>query len=388
MRSPQRGFVIFVLLALVAVAFLGFCLWTLSHAMNARVEDVRTHGLPPATTGDAPFVEAWSVPLEPPLVHEMALNPGVKGQFFALNNNQILRFDADGTPLARFAAPPKSTRIATDPTGALPYLMVVSKSTKWTGAIDYVVTTDDFLQALDGDGREVWKKRFDPKEVSTLEPVIATLNSRPVVVLSASNRIVCLDAAGTELWNIPLWHHPGTVTGVDLPDGSGLLLAAVAPKKGIVRIGGDGEVLGAWAESDGPSRFRAINTHGGIFGISLGQIRGRGQGVLHALTFFDGGGAIIREVELPPNAPQLAYSAIAAMDVDGSGRRNWVIALGDGTIMLFSPTGEQLARQTTGARLRTVMALPQNSGPDLLVTATHRGLTAWRPVPGRIHPPR
>jgi hypothetical protein len=109
---------------------------------------------------------------------------------------------------------------------------------------------------------------------------------------------------------------------------------------------------------------------------------------MHALAFFDGGGAVIREVELPPNAPQLSYAPIAAMDVDGSGRRNWVIALGDGTIMVFSPAGQQLARQTTGARHRTVIALPQNSGPDLLITATHRGLTAWRPLPGRIRPPR
>lgn len=390
MRSRQSGFVIFVLLALVAVAFLGFCLWTLSRAMDARIDDVRTHGLPPATTGDAPFAEAWSVSLEPPLVHEMALSPGATGEFLALNNSQILRFDANGTRLAKFAAPPKSTRIATDPTGALPYLMVVSSSTKWTGAIDYVVTTDDFLHALDSSGREVWKKRFDPNEVSTLEPVIATLNSRPVVVLSASKRIVCLDAAGAELWNIPLWHHPGTVTVADLPDGNGPLLAALAPKGTIVRIGADGKVLGPWGEGDGPRRFRTIKTHEGIYGVSLRQVfgRGRGQGVMHAVAFFDGGGAIIREIELPPNSPQLAYSAIAAMDVDGSGRRNWVIALGDGTILLFSPTGEQLARQTTGARLRTVLALPQRNGPDLLVTATHRGLAAWRPVAGRMLPAR
>jgi hypothetical protein len=265
----------------------------------------------------------------------------------------------------------------------------VSSSTKWTGAIDYVVTTDYFLQALDAGGREIWKKRFDPKEVSTLEPVVATLNARPVVVLSASRRILCLDAAGVELWNIPLWHHPGTVTVADLPgDAGGSLLAALAPKKEIVRIGAHGKVLGAWGDGDGPSRFRTITTNGGVYGISLRQVFGRGQGVMHALAFFDGGGAIIREVELPPNAPQLSYAPIAAMDVDGSGRRNWVIALGDGTIMVFSPAGQQLARQTTGARHRTVIALPQNSGPDLLITATHRGLTAWRPLPGRIRPPR
>lgn len=65
-----------------------------------------------------------------------------------------------------------------------------------------------------------------------------------------------------------------------------------------------------------------------------------------------------------------------------------MIALGDGRILVYSPLGEELARHATGMRLRTLMALPQRSGPDLLITATHRGLTAWRPVPGRIHPAR
>jgi hypothetical protein len=384
MRSRQNGPAVFILLALVALVFFGFCLWALSQAMNTRVEDAQTHGLPSATTGDAPFVQMWSVSLNPPLVHEMALSPGQPGQFVALNRNEILRFDDRGARLATFAAPPKSTRIATDPTGALPYLMVVSSKTKWTGAIDYVVTTDDFLHALDGGGREIWKKRFDPKDVSVLEPVIARFSGTPVVVLSASKRIICFDVNGAELWNVPFWHHPQTVT----EDGSGGLLAAKAPTEEIVRISADGKVLGAWGKGDGPRRFRAIKTENGVYGVSLRQVFGTAPGVRQALAFFDAGGAIIREIELPPDAGLLTYAPIAAMDVDGSGRRNWVVALADGTILVFSPTGEQIARHTTGMRLRTVMTLPQNSGPDLLITSTYRGLTAWRPVAGRLNPPR
>jgi hypothetical protein len=115
---------------------------------------------------------------------------------------------------------------------------------------------------------------------------------------------------------------------------------------------------------------------------------GRGPGVRQALAFFDGEGAVIREAELPADAALLTYAPIAAMDVDGSGHRNWVVALGDGTILVYSPLGERLARHIAGSRLRTLLAVPQPEGPDLLVVATHGGLTAWRPVLGRMQPPR
>src|SRR5947207_7236112 len=167
----MRSQTVIVLLIFVVLLFLAFSLWALLQSMNASMNLVESYGVPAASTGDAAFVEEWSVTLNPPLVHEMALSPGAKGAFFALNNDVIIRFDAtNGAQLAKFAAPAKSARMATDPSGAMPYLMVVSSSTKWTGAIDYVVTTDYFLHALDTAGREVWKNRFDPKDVSVLEP--------------------------------------------------------------------------------------------------------------------------------------------------------------------------------------------------------------------------
>ncbi|MCA1562344.1 MAG: hypothetical protein LC804_19425 [Acidobacteria bacterium] len=97
---------------------------------------------------------------------------------------------------------------------------------------------------------------------------------------------------------------------------------------------------------------------------------------------------MIREVELPADAALLTYAPIAAMDVDGSGHRNWVVALADGTILVYSLRGERLARHMAGSRLRTLLGVPQPEGPDLLITATHEGLTAWRPVLDRMQPPR
>jgi hypothetical protein len=316
----------------------------------------------------------------------MTLHPGRPGEFFALNNDMILRFDAAGARQDRFAAPPKSSRIVADRTGAVPYLLVVSRKTKWTGAIDHVVTTDDFLHALDTRGQVVWTKRFDPKELSTLEPVIARFDGRPAIVLSASKRILCFDVNGNLLWDLPFWHHPDTVAFADLDgDASGDLLAAQAPMREIVRIDDRGQIAGPWGAGEGPSRVRTTySPETGFSAISLRQVFGRGAGVRHALTFFDGGGTTVREVELPPDASPLSHSPVTAMDVDGSGRKVWVLALGDGSIHVYASSGERLALYQTAERPRTYLAVPQPAGPDLLVVATHRGLTAWRPIVSRI----
>lgn len=116
--------------------------------------------------------------LSPPLVHEMALSPGRPGQFLALNKDEILHFDSTGARVSKSAAPANSSRIATDPSAGIPHVMVVSSSIKWTGAIDHTVTTDDFLHALDTGGHEIWKRRFDLKDVATLEAVFTRVMGR------------------------------------------------------------------------------------------------------------------------------------------------------------------------------------------------------------------
>jgi hypothetical protein len=232
MRVRQRGAIVIILVAIIALAFLGFCLYALSHAMNSITRPVEPR-VPAASTGDAPFIQTWSMRLSPPLVHEMALAP--------------------------------------------------SRS-KWTGAIDHTVTTDYFLHALDTVGREVWKQRFDPKDVATLEPVPARVLGHPVVLLSASRRIFCFDLRGTRMWETPLWHHPGTLAATEFDGGA--ILAAGVHQKAVVRIGPDGRVLDAWSKSDPLRRFRAIQTHDGLYGISSRWVSGPAPGVGHVLAFF------------------------------------------------------------------------------------------------------
>jgi hypothetical protein len=384
--ARQDGAIVFVVAACVAVVCVlvaAVIIWKMAARQMLAVH------VPPTAVehdGSPAFVKAWSVPLSPPFVLEMALVPGQPGQFFALHNDQVHRIDGTGKQRETFAAPPKSSRIATDRTGAVPYLLVVSRKTKWTGAINYVVTTDHFLHALDTRGRGVWTKRFDPKELSTLEPLTARIDGRPAIVLSASKRILCVDLNGGPLWELDFWHHPDTVAVADLNgDGHGDLLAAQAPKREIVRINGRGRAAGKWGEGDGPRRLRTSYSRStGFSAISLRQVFGRGPGVQHALTFFDAGGTTIREVELPADASPLSHAPITAMDVDGTGNKAWVVALGDGSIRVFSPFGERLAEYQMDMRPRTYLAVPQLSGADLLVTATDRGLTAWRPIAARM----
>ena len=330
------------------------------------------------------FTSAWSMRFQPAVISDMALMPARAGEFLALGNDKMHRFDSFGRRVALVEAPSKSSRIATDPTGAMPHILVVSRKTKWTGAIDHVVTTDHYLHALDSAGRPVWTKRFDPKDASTLEPQVATLGSRRVVLLSASRHIICFDVSGDQLWTLPLWHHPGTLTVTKAADGRGMLLAAAAPKKSIVQITASGTVGGTWGMGDGPDRFRVITAAGRVAGISVRQVFRRGPGVRHAVAFFGGDGTLLDETELPPDSSLPAYDQIVAMDVDGSGRPRWVLTLSDGTVMVFSLRGEELARDALGVRVRSVLALPQASGPDLLVTGTHTGISAWLPVPGRL----
>ena len=262
--------------------------------------------------------------------------------------------------------------------------MAMSSRTKWSGAITHTDTTDYFLHALDSGGREVWQKRFDPKDVSAPEPVITRASGMSVILFSAGERLHCLNIGGTQLWDVGLWHHPGTVSATV----TGEILAAEAPMKNIVRIDSQGSVVGQWGKGEGPRRFRTMSSRGGTYAISLRHVTRRRQAGSDVVAFFDGAGALLREIELPRDAGFPTYWPIAAHDADGSGRHNWIVALADGTLFVFSPGGEQLARHQTGSRLRTLIAVAQSTGPDLLITSTPTGLTAWRPIARRLEPAR
>ena len=379
MRSRQSGAIVFVLIAIIAIGFLAFSLWSLSKALSSTAGVVSPPGVVAERAAKDEFLSrVWSERLRPAVVNHMALAPARPGHFYALNNDELLMFDARGTRTAKLRAPDKSLRLATDPSGALPYLVIVSQTTKWTGAIDHVVTTGYTLHALEQSGTEVWSRRYDPKDVSSPDVFVGVLNGRSAIVFSTGKHLLALDGGGRRLWDVSLWHHPFTAALA----GDGLL-AAQAPRKDVVRIGPDGEILGSWGAGDGPSRLAVMQRGARGYVISLRQVFQRGPGVRHSLTFFDRSGRTLREVELAPDTNYVSHHPIAEVDSDGRGDMQWVMPLNDGTLLFFSPDGQKLREFRTGARLRGLLAVSQAPGADLLVTATESGLTGWKLNPQR-----
>lgn len=73
--------------------------------VGGKMETVQTHGLPTAATENAAFLQAWSTDIFSSVIYEMALASGQPGEFFALGNDRIYRFDSSGVQRDRFAAP-------------------------------------------------------------------------------------------------------------------------------------------------------------------------------------------------------------------------------------------------------------------------------------------
>lgn len=385
----RRGSVTLIILATALLFGAALAVLFIIRGAKTRMDEAQNFGVASNPAGDAPFVKEWDAYSSQAI--EMALSPGRPNEFLALTiSGDIVRFDLHGAKLGSFDAPKKSERLVTDPTGRFPHLLVASRATKWTGAIDYTETTDLYLQALDQKGGEVWKVRLDPKRYATLEPLIVDLDGTgaPSILVSASKHILCYDARGNQRWSAELWHHPGTLAAADLDaDGRIDLLAAPAPKKPIVRLGPRGEILSEWAPGDGPSRLRLerMGRALDVNGISVRQVFNTGTpGVHHALAFFMAGGAQMRESVLPGDVYPLSRTPVAPIDIDGSGTYQWAIVTGDGVVRIFTPQGQSLTSHPLGVRPRSMLVLPRANAADLLVVSANNGLHALRPVAAKM----
>ena len=381
--TTQRSLGLLLVAALTCAVAATVLVW---RAVRQPMTVAQNSVIPPPTVAGGAFVKVWSTDKPGPV---RALAPAPDG-FYALADDHIYRFDADGNPQSRFTAPSRAHRIATDARGAIPFLAVVSSLPRQVG--DVILDGDYFLHLYDAGGRERWKQRFDGNEFAGLEPLITTLDGRPVVVLSARKRILCFDIDGALIWNVALWHHPGTLASINTQQGGpGFLLAGLASRRDIVRIDGRGTVMGTWASMIGlwvaredPSRLAtAPSPSGGFAAIALRQVQESGAFVRLALTFFDGAGTVLNESELPLSTRPLGFSPIASMDA-GAGAF-WVVAVGDGLVHAFSLQGRRLVTQEMGAPFTMCAAVQRGGRTSLLVTAVRRELVAWRPDPTTLN---
>lgn len=72
----------------------------------------------------------------------------------------------------------------------------------------------------------------------------------------------------------------------------------------------------------------------------------------------------------------LPHGGIVRADLDGDGEEAWVIGYGDGSLHFLSDDGSQTGVPYTGMRLSSLKRL-RRPGGELLLTGTHRGVTAW-----------
>ena len=142
-------------------------------------------------------------------------------------------------------------------------------------------------------------------------------------------------------------------------------------------------LIGLWVSREDPSRLATVPSQaGGFAAIALRQVQEPGQPVRQALTFFNRGGTVLNESELPSSATPLVFSPIVSMDA-ASGAF-WVLAVGDGSLHAFSLQGRRLVTQETGTRFTMCAAVQRGGRTSLLVTAVPRGLIAWRPDPANV----
>ena len=277
---------------------------------------------PPIGT-DTTFVKIWSTDRPGRYeVYDLAPAPGGIGGLYVLAGDYFHRyvylFDANGSLQNRFEVSSIAHRIATGADGATPFIAIVSsrprvvRITSSSGSkqpADVEVQANNHLHLYDAGGRELWKRQLG---VGAGDPLITVLEGRPVVVLSTGERILCYGIEGTLLWDVELWHHT-LASGNVHRGGPAFLLAALAPRLDIVRIDGSGAVIGPWAAvtgpwatSENPSRLATVSMPGGgIAAVTLRGVRGPDKELRQVVTFFDGGGAALNEVELPSSATPL-----------------------------------------------------------------------------------
>ena len=74
-------------------------------------------------------------------------------------------------------------------------------------------------------------------------------------------------------------------------------------------IGTWASLIGLWVSGEDPSQLATVpSPAGGFAAIALRQVQEPGQPVRQALTFFNGGGTVLNESELPSSATPLVFS--------------------------------------------------------------------------------
>lgn len=381
--SITIGLIVVAILVVGLILIVGgaFAYWK---RMDAKVDEVRTHGLPPATSGG--FLErAWELPRDlraRDLV--VRFNPlGEAVELLALSGSEIERIDMAGRRFAGIPAPDRPSRIFVDEAGRFPLILVASNKVR-RETLFIKVPTDYYLTALGVDGATKWVYHLPAAEVSILDARVADLDADgdPEILLSTGKRIVRLDGSGKELPSPAPVKPIRTFAAADL-NGDGrleLLVNWVADKVESIRDG-NGQ---PWGEQRILEWIRVESMAAGEPpGVAIvGPTRGHATSTL---TLQNAAADPVFSHQLPRDVRPVVYRQVFAIDTDGDGRKAWVLGASDGGFYLFSADGSNSAIHHTGQHLYG-FAIFRASGGDLIVAMTHRGLSAWRLAKGSRSP--
>jgi len=372
--------------AVVGLILAGAVLFTQISSFSGRmtaISDAAALKGVPGVSRSGMFDLAWQRDLEPSLVASMTRTPaGWPGDFAALTAGDTIHFfQRDGADLRTFKAPTNTDWIAGDPTGAMPFLAVVSREYQMSG-IDRLVRTS-FLHALDVSGRVLWTRSYaSNRNQPGFNATLAQLAGMPVILAISGEQLLCIDLQGQTLCSHPFQRSARMTIFTGIVNGQEPEYVATFPvareRLGVEQNGRRLEIPLSFSSYQ-LMAARALAS-GGPTEVALSRhyLKPAG-GVGGALTFVQFPAGNSYEATFDGDALTLA---IDPLDTDGDGTSVWLSASNDGTLRVVSPGADSGATEQTGARLHGMLVLP--GSPPLVVVSTHRGVAAWRPTPALI----
>ena len=364
-------------LALAAVLMLATAIgaFLIIFSTMSRFDQVRDaavlKGIPPASRSGL-FDAMWQVGLDTPVIVTIAQPPpSWPGDLAVLTSGDgIHSLTRDGTELRTIEAPDNTVFIAGDPTGAMPFVLAVSRDYRQMG-IDRLVRTSH-VHALDPSGKPLWTRDYPAEPNQRVpRPTLATLDGARVILLDYGDELLCLDLQGETLWrrNYPQGSRKirftGPVTGQE-PEYVATFPAA-RDRLGIDHGGRKFEI---------PFSFSSYELHGASateVALSRHFLR-PGGGTGSAVTVVNAASGSTYEAPADSEATVLA---IEPLDTDGDGAAVWLAASTDGSLRLVVPGSLSEIVEHTGARFQRAAMLP--GSPPVMVVGTHKGLAGWRP---------
>jgi hypothetical protein len=397
-RFPRLKRIFPVVALVLLVLIIGFGLYALSSLSTSPLSVVNEtpapRGTPAAGQGGGVFEQIWSTTTPP--IQDLALVRADKGgppQVLALVRDKVSRFDPQGRLVNEIAVPAGTFRLTSDVHGRVGFFLTTSTESYWNWGSLRRVATAHHVTAIDLQGRTLWTYtlpavRSSANDSVPLDVLVTDIDGArgSGIIVDLGGRIVYLDAAGSEIWSLPVESRQRFWSDVDW-EGSGHFRAlAVRPTRDrleIVALSADRRLetvmslegqssLDAWEAAR-----MAQDAEPMVATLAMASTPDAQGKVPERFDVYSMIGAPVGRAKLPwPTRP--ISKPLATVDTDGDGLRAWLAAGDDGVLYLFSADARGQEAHHMGMYIRRVIVVPMSGSGDLLVLGTERGLRVWR----------